>query len=130
MLKNDTDVDRDGLRAIRTSGPKHGSLTLNGPGSFVYEPKDGYAGKDSFTYGAIDGEARSEPVTVEIQVEARCTITGTGGNDVLHGTGRDDVICGLGGNDVIHGKAGDDVLIGRAGKGRVVGGTGKDEERQ
>lgn len=35
-----------------------------------------------------------------------CTITGTGGGDVLRGTSGDDVICGLGGGDLIDGREG------------------------
>jgi peptidoglycan/xylan/chitin deacetylase (PgdA/CDA1 family) len=43
-----------------------------------------------------------------------CTITGTGGDDILFGTPGDDVICGLGGDDTITGAAGDDLLSGGA----------------
>jgi Ca2+-binding RTX toxin-like protein len=57
---------------------------------------------------------------------ARCTITGTSGNDVLKGTSHRDVICGLGGNDKIVGRGGNDVLIGGSGKDRINGGKGRD----
>ncbi|BBH70112.1 hypothetical protein ACTI_67970 [Actinoplanes sp. OR16] len=55
-----------------------------------------------------------------------CTVTGTGGDDVLTGSGADDVICGLGGDDVINGGGGDDTLIGGAGDDRINGGGGDD----
>jgi len=55
-----------------------------------------------------------------------CTITGTGGNDVLVGTPGPDAICGLGGNDTIQGRGGDDVLRGGPGNDRLLGGPGND----
>lgn len=72
----------------------------------------------------------------EAPQRARCTITGTAGNDVLRGTKRADVICGrggndrligLGGNDTLDGGPGDDVLSGGAGKDRMIGGPGNDK---
>ncbi len=70
--------------------------------------------------------------------KARCTITGTSGDDVLRGTAGNDVICGLAGDDRILGLAGNDTLIGGlgddfldggAGSDRLVGGRGKDALR-
>jgi len=58
---------------------------------------------------------------------ARCTITGTPGDDVLHGTPHRDVICGLGGNDRIAGGGGDDILRGGPGNDQLYGGAGHDE---
>lgn len=57
---------------------------------------------------------------------ARCTISGTSGDDVLRGTPKDDVICGFGGDDRILGGKGDDVLIGHAGDDTLIGGAGDD----
>jgi hypothetical protein len=55
-----------------------------------------------------------------------CTITGTGGDDVLRGAAGDDVICGLGGDDRLSGGKGDDVLYGGRGLDRLTGGAGRD----
>ena len=64
-----------------------------------------------------------------------CTITGTGGNDVIRGTSGPDVICagagndvvyGRGGNDIIRGGEGNDVLRGGGGGDRLIGGPGRD----
>ena len=59
MLANDTDVDGDALDRRRwSSGPAHGTLTLNADGRFTYTPAPNYNGPDSFTYTANDGTGR------------------------------------------------------------------------
>ena len=72
VLANDTDVDNPAadLTAVQVSGPAHGTLTLNGNGSFAYTPNEDFFGDDSFTYKASDGQADSEVVTVSIKVNA------------------------------------------------------------
>jgi Ca2+-binding RTX toxin-like protein len=55
-----------------------------------------------------------------------CTITGTGGADLLAGTPGPDVICGLGGNDVIGAGGGNDIIRAGAGADRIQGDGGKD----
>src|SRR3989441_5455925 len=54
VLANDSDVDGDTLNAVLVSSPTHGTLTLNGDGSFSYTPATDYNGTDSFTYKAND----------------------------------------------------------------------------
>jgi VCBS repeat-containing protein len=73
VLGNDSDIDGDPLTAIVVSGPQHGSLVLNSDGSFRYTPAANYAGDDSFTYKANDGNADSEVAAVSLTV--------TGAND-------------------------------------------------
>ncbi len=70
VLSNDSDPDGDPLSALLVSGPSHGSLALNADGSFTYTPNANYAGSDSFTYAASDGNLTSSPVTVNITVLA------------------------------------------------------------
>src|SRR5207248_10700353 len=79
-----TDVDGDPLTAILVSGPSHGSLTLNGNGSFTFTPAANYNGSDSFVYKVNDGTAdsnlatvRSEEHTSELQspYDAECHTT-------------------------------------------------------
>src|SRR5205823_3335131 len=53
-LPIDSDANGDALTAAVVSGPAHGTLTLNGDGSFTYTPAAGYTGSDSFTYQASD----------------------------------------------------------------------------
>lgn len=58
---------------------------------------------------------------------ARCTISGTEGNDRLVGTKRADVICAKGGNDSIRAKGGNDIVKGGKGNDRVKGAAGDDK---
>lgn len=58
--------------------------------------------------------------------QPRCTVRGTGDDDVLQGTRGRDLICGLGGDDVIEALGGDDVIFGHGGNDRIVGGAGRD----
>ena len=54
--------------AVISTGTSHGSLTLNGDGSFLYQPATNYIGLDSFTYTATNGAGASAPATVNITV--------------------------------------------------------------
>jgi hypothetical protein len=56
----------------------------------------------------------------------RCTISGTGKNDVLRGTRRADIICAGGGNDVVYGRGGNDVIYGDGGNDVIRGDDGND----
>ncbi|NLA80553.1 MAG: tandem-95 repeat protein, partial [Chloroflexi bacterium] len=68
VLANDTDADNDTLTAILVSTTSNGTLTFKADGSFVYTPRAGYFGTDTFTYKANDGKADSNVVTVTITV--------------------------------------------------------------
>ena len=46
----------------------HGTLTLNGDGSFTYTPTNNYGGPDNFTYRALDAATNSAAATVSIVV--------------------------------------------------------------
>ena len=68
VLGNDSDPEGDQLTAIKLSDPQHGTLNLNGDGSFAYAPDPGFTGSDSFTYKANDGALDSNVATVSITV--------------------------------------------------------------
>ncbi len=68
VLGNDSDADSSGLQAILVSGPSHGTLALNGNGSFSYVPAAGFNGGDSFTYRVSDGAADSNTARVSITI--------------------------------------------------------------
>lgn len=68
VLANDTDADGDALTAALVTAPAHGSVTLNGDGSFTYTPDLDYFGSDSFSYTATDGTFVSAPATVTLTI--------------------------------------------------------------
>jgi hypothetical protein len=52
---NDSDPNHLSLSAVLVSGLSNGAVTLNSSGSFLYTPKAGWTGSDSFQYYATDG---------------------------------------------------------------------------
>jgi VCBS repeat-containing protein len=68
VLANDTDAEGNTLSAILVSNVSHGSLTLNGDGTFSYTHDGSETTSDSFTYKANDGSADGNTVTVSITV--------------------------------------------------------------
>ncbi|NQT11614.1 MAG: tandem-95 repeat protein, partial [Planctomycetes bacterium] len=69
LLDNDTDPNTDALTAVLVDHPSHGTLALDGDGSFRYAPQAGFVGADHFTYLAHDGRLGSNVATVTITVE-------------------------------------------------------------
>ena len=73
VLANDRDVeveDVNPLTAQLISGPSHGTLTLNGNGSFSYVPELDFLGVDTFVYAAVDhfGAVSATPKLVTLTV--------------------------------------------------------------
>jgi hypothetical protein len=68
VLGNDSDTNGDALTARVVAVPKHGMVTLNSDGSFVYTPTQNFTGSDSFTYRAFDGIDESNIATVLLNV--------------------------------------------------------------
>jgi VCBS repeat-containing protein len=68
VLLNDTDADNDPLTAVLVSDAQHGTVALNGNGSFSYTPDANYNGPDSFIYKANDGQADSNIAFVSLIV--------------------------------------------------------------
>ncbi|MGQ0700640.1 MAG: tandem-95 repeat protein [Panacagrimonas sp.] len=70
VLGNDSDPDNTVLTAVLVTGPANGILSLNPNGGFTYTPNANFSGSDSFTYGASDGTAQSNPAMVGLTVNA------------------------------------------------------------
>ncbi|QEH32027.1 hypothetical protein OJF2_04960 [Aquisphaera giovannonii] len=70
VLANDTQNNNLPLSAVLVSGPSHGTLSLNGDGSFTYTPAANYYGPDGFTYRATasGGALVSNVATVNLTV--------------------------------------------------------------
>jgi Ca2+-binding RTX toxin-like protein len=112
-------VARDGSQA---SGPSLGpEISRDGRVvTFQDTANDLVAGDSNGNYDVFVAK-RTSP--------AGCTITGSGGDDVLIGTAGDDVLCGMGGHDRLIGRGGDDRLRGGLGPDRLRGGRGADRLR-
>src|SRR5207249_2306186 len=63
-----TDVDVDPLTFLKVTDPAHGTLTLNGDGTYSYTPAQYYHGTDSFTFKANDGALDSNVATINLTV--------------------------------------------------------------
>jgi RHS repeat-associated protein/fibro-slime domain-containing protein len=68
VLANDIDDNGDELTVDLVSDVSNGVLTLQDDGSFEYTPDIAFAGDDSFTYRAYDGQEYSNDATVTISV--------------------------------------------------------------
>ena len=70
LLLNDADLDGDTLTVNTTpvSGPSHGTLVLNGDGTFTYTPNANSSGSDVFVYEVSDGNGGTAQATVNITV--------------------------------------------------------------
>ncbi|MCZ4148963.1 hypothetical protein BZG21_31490, partial [Escherichia coli] len=81
----DVDVDGDNLTyRILTTGTKSVSVDVSGD-EFVYVPRPGELGEDSFTYVASDGQEDSDPAVITVTIlpsgiaELSALSTSTGG---------------------------------------------------
>jgi len=93
VLSNDTDEDGDALFAKIQNGTSDGTVTLNGNGSFTYQPDAGFSGTDSFTYEISDGQGGADTATARIVVQATIPPgTGTTGADIFQFGNGDGVI--------------------------------------
>ena len=68
MLANDTDPDGDTLTPVIAAQPTQGAVEVNNDGTLTYTPAGGFAGVDSFTYRASDGDRTSNLATVTVAV--------------------------------------------------------------
>ncbi len=68
VLANDTGGTGT-LSAFLLRGPANGAINLSSNGGFSYQPLAGFAGTDSFAYGATDGTTKAGQATVTLSVE-------------------------------------------------------------
>lgn len=63
-----TDIDGGAPTYALASGPSHGSVIVNGDGTYTYTPAANYNGPDSFTFTVSDGNGGSDIGQVNITV--------------------------------------------------------------
>ncbi|MCV7419785.1 tandem-95 repeat protein [Mycobacterium yunnanensis] len=77
-----------GARAGLVDGPTHGTLSLNGDGSFAYTPATGFVGTDSFTYYIGTSEWGDGPFTATVEVTPSAgAVVGVPTVEVAYGNG-------------------------------------------
>ena len=75
VLANDTDANGDALSVVGLTQPSSGgAVVLNANGTVTYTPKAGFAGTETFTYKASDGQGQSNLATVTVQVLNRAPV--------------------------------------------------------
>jgi hypothetical protein len=68
VLGNDLDLASGVMHLVLTTAPAHGSMQLRADGSFEYWPRLDFAGRDSFSYRAVNANGESSIADVQIEV--------------------------------------------------------------
>jgi hypothetical protein len=68
VLDNDNSNGGGAMSATLVATTSNGTLTLNGDGSFTYQPFENFLGTDSFSYRAVNAGGTSNLATVSINV--------------------------------------------------------------
>ncbi|MCR9210317.1 MAG: PA14 domain-containing protein [bacterium] len=68
LLANDFGSFAGSLSATLNKAPRHGNLTLNSDGSFVYQSVVNYTGIDSFSYWLGDGRTEQDLAVVNLSI--------------------------------------------------------------
>jgi hypothetical protein len=68
VLANDSDVDDPALTAVLVADPAQGTLQFSADGSFVYVPRAGFIGGDSFSYRTRDTASESAITQVVLTI--------------------------------------------------------------
>lgn len=68
ILENDENLERKNIEVVIHESARSGTLEVRNDGSFIYQPKDGFQGEDSFRYYLEDGSFRSKKVDVVLLV--------------------------------------------------------------
>ena len=74
VLVNDSNPYGDAVAVRVTTGPTHGTLTLNPDGSFTYVKGPAFVAIDRFSYRIIDGTASSNSATVTVMSYEASTV--------------------------------------------------------
>ena len=76
VLANDCGIAP--LTVTTVTAPAHGTAVINAGSTVTYTPANGYFGPDSFTYTVSNGSGATATKTVNISVNAICSLVGTG----------------------------------------------------
>jgi len=68
VTANDTDPDGGALRVTGTTDPVNGTIQVDGNGTIVYLPNNGFVGTDTFTYTITNDSGQTATATVTVTV--------------------------------------------------------------
>ncbi len=68
LLSGAIDLDGNPMQVLLNDYPRHGSLTLDPQGSFMYLPDQGFIGEDAFSFQVFDGKNLSQEMTASLEV--------------------------------------------------------------
>lgn len=74
VLANDQDPDGDQLSVVQITQPANGVATVGGDNVVHYTPRPFFAGTDTFTYTAVDGQGGVTTGVVTIHVDGAATV--------------------------------------------------------
>ncbi|GGH12953.1 collagen binding domain-containing protein [Paenibacillus segetis] len=83
-VKGKVDVPKDTTPKVKEK-PKHGKVTVDPKGKWVYTPKEGYVGKDSFTIKVTDKDGNEEEYVIDVDVLPKGGTTGDQGSSTNTG---------------------------------------------
>jgi hypothetical protein len=69
VLRNDYDVNRDGLTVVDVGAATRGTVSFYGPADFEYTPDPDATGSDAVTYTISDGHDGTDTAIVHITIE-------------------------------------------------------------
>jgi VCBS repeat-containing protein len=68
LRTNASDADGDALTIVPLTQPAHGTLALNGDGTYTYTPASNFNGTDSFNYRVTDADGATTTATITFTV--------------------------------------------------------------
>ena len=84
VAPNDKDPDNDPLIFSLITQPTNGTITFNVNGSFTYQPRSGFKGRDTFNYRICDPFGLCDEATVDLIIQPLVTVKLTPANGVIN----------------------------------------------
>ena len=127
LLSGFSDIDGDSL-AVTGLTVSVGSVSIEGDGTFKFNPGSGYRGPVTLNYQVDDGHGGSASASQRLDIWGTSggNHNGTSGSDIYYGSNQFDNVLAGNGDDEVHAGPGNDVIDGGGGNDTLIGGTGFD----
>jgi Cys-rich repeat protein len=99
VLDNDFDLDGDALTVVAVGEARHGTVTLKGDGTIVYEPEEGFVGVDAFEVTVVDENGNTTTSTVFVYVTEGAQNAPVAVDDAYDIPAEDDAVLAVRDND-------------------------------